>query len=50
MTGEAHLTPAGSGLAAVAVPAGEIVEKDKLHRTAVVEVRDKALSAFEVLT
>jgi hypothetical protein len=28
----------------------EIVEKDELHRTALFEVCDKAVSAFEVLT
>jgi len=50
MTGEAHSTPAGSGLAAVAVPVREIVEKDKLPRTAVFEISGKAVLAFEVLT
>jgi len=50
MTDEAYLTPAGSGLAAVAAPVREIVDKDKLHRTAVFQVCDKAVLAFEVLT
>ncbi|HYN90464.1 MAG TPA: hypothetical protein VER75_00985, partial [Thermoleophilaceae bacterium] len=38
------------GVQRVTVPVREIIERDEPHRTAVFEVCDKSVSAFEVLT
>jgi len=38
------------GVERITVPVREIIERDELHRTAVFEVCDEAVSAFEVLT
>jgi hypothetical protein len=38
------------GIDRISVPVREIIDHDDLHRTAVFEVCDQAVSAFEVLT
>ena len=38
------------GIDRISVPVREIIERDDLHRTAVFEVCDKTVSAFEVLS
>ncbi len=38
------------GIDRVSVPVREIIDRDDLHRTAVFEVCDRSIAAFEVLT